>query len=219
MAHRQRVKKLIGDHDQRALRNIVEPKSPRDRNAAIGQRLLLALAQDRAGLDHGHFDSRQKLRRDAAGAQSVRHQSSAPRPQLHELHALGVIHRAPDMGGPESDQLAKHLRNLGRGDKISIGAERVAGDVIPMFGVSETQFHEPVERHRPFGVDDDADLVGQFRQTFVSSAGRLRARNTSAIPSAISGSDSNMPMVAPPNRNPNCGSGSRKNSAAIRATP
>lgn len=41
----------------------------------------------------------------------------------------------------------------------------------------------------------------------------------SAPPAATNGAESTMPIVAPPNKKPSCGSGSRKNSQMILATP
>ena len=48
--------------------------------------------------------------------------------------------------------------------------------------------------------------------TSASPAGGAWRRHMMARPASISGSDSSMPMVSPPQRKPSCGSGSRKSS-------
>ena len=52
-----------------------------------------------------------------------------------------------------------------------------------------------------------------------SGALRRHAITIRMAPAMIIGTDSSIPMVSPPHKNPSCGSGSRKNSPVMRARP
>jgi hypothetical protein len=41
------------------------------------------------------------------------------------VHRLGAPGADPQVGEPQPDQLAEHLADLGRGDEVALGAERV----------------------------------------------------------------------------------------------
>ena len=72
----------------------------------------------------------------------------------------------------------------------------------------------------PCVILSDGDVVFQPRK--VERAGLWEAvdgRVAIAIPAMIIGSESNMPMVSPPQRKPSWTSGSRNNSQMTRATP
>ncbi len=128
-------------------------------------------------------------RRLADGAERVRHQRAAARPGFGEQHGVGPAHVLPDDRAPEAEDLAERLGDFRGGREIR---ERVACRVVEGVGAG----HEPVE-----------------------PLGHRRARQTMNAPISTIGTDSSWPMVAPSNRNPRNGSGSRKNSPMIRKMP
>ena len=177
-----------------------------------------------------------KSGRPRGGAQGVGHQRAAPRPELDQPDARRRADLAPDFGRPQADQFAEHLRDFRRGDEIAVGAERIARGVIALGRMGQGERHVALDRDRPFVGDDFADVVlERWRSCCVRScdsvmvppppndlprAGRgARNKQSRTTPSRTSGAESSMPMVAPPNRKPSCGSGSRKNSQKMRATP
>ena len=86
--------------------------------------------------------------------------------------------------------------------------------------MAEAQLHVLPHRHRPGQRDAPADFGFERRDDAMfrlRSGGRCSAAAMKAKPVSISGTDSSMPMVNPPQRNPSCGSGSRNNSQTIRA--
>lgn len=57
----------------------------------------------------------------------VVHEGASAGPNLNQLDALGGPALADPLGDePDAEEFAKDLRNLGRGDKVSLGAELVA---------------------------------------------------------------------------------------------
>src|SRR5829696_7266664 len=167
----------------------------------------------------------------AAGSQEVGHEGAAAWPQLDQPDRLGRAHQAPDLGGPEADQFAEHLADLGRGREVALRSERIAGCVIAMLGMAEAQGHVALDREWPLQGDDALDLVEEGRHADVgraSASGRVEPRAASQMatrPTTAMGKESSMPMVMPPpsassddpNRKPSWASGSRKNSQMMRA--
>ena len=130
------------------LRHLVERSVPLHRQIGAGERLPLALLQRRADLDQMHHDRRAEGRHDLRGAQRVEHHGAAAGAKLDQAHILRRAHLPPDRGGPQPDQLAEHLADLGRGDEVAVGAERVARHVVAVVGMGEAQRHELPDRHR-----------------------------------------------------------------------
>src|ERR1700736_6350478 len=132
------------------------------------------------------------------------------------------FHGAPDRDAPQANQFTKDLADLRRGDEIAALSQRHFGGVIAMHRMRQCEGHVGLEAHRPVLGDRLADEI--FERVHAGlfmprPAGRRQARTIKTMPAAIKGSDKSMPMVAPPNRKPSCGSGSRKNSHANRAIP
>ena len=119
MADRQTIEELIGDDDRGARGQILDARVPFWGRPRGGQRGPLAPPQDLARLDEMEIDGRGKIRRDFRRAQSIRHQTAAPRPQLDQKERPRGAHAAPDRDTPKADQFAKHLADLGRGDEIT----------------------------------------------------------------------------------------------------
>src|SRR5690606_29836217 len=117
------------------------------------------------------------------------------------------------------DQLSEHLADLGCRDEIATSAERILSHVIAEARVSERFRHECRDGDRAFQRNAPAQQRREVGLVRHGTGGSRRARTISQRPSAISGSDKIIPMVSPPNRKPRLASGSRKNSAVIRARP
>ena len=91
--------------------------------------------------------------------QRVEDQCAAPGPELDEADVFRRAHLPPDRGQPQSDQLAEHLADLGRGDEIAVAAERIAVDVVAVLGVGQAQPHIVGNGHRPGNGDAPADFA------------------------------------------------------------
>ena len=164
----------------------------------------------------------QKARHRFCRAQRVDHHRSAPGAEFDQAHVFRRTHLLPDRRQPHADQFAEHLADLGRGDEIAAGADRVALDVIAVLRMGQAQPHVFGDRHRPGDADKSADF-GFKRRDFVShlsaSVRYCNAYASMAIPININGMHNSIPIVRPPHRKPSCTSGSRKNSQVMRAMP
>ncbi len=214
MADGQGVEEFIGNQKQRPVgKTVVELALPGNVRAAAAQLLGLHLLQYRAGLDHHHVQVGNEFRFDRRGAQHVRHQSAASRPQFHKAGILGTALVGPGLQHPKPQHLAEHLADFRRGDEIATSPERIAGGVIAFLGIEQRQGHELRHRHRALGLDQggDARVQTHAARGFFFTA----VQNKAAAPSQI-GMDRAMPMVMGPM---NWVSGSRKNSQMKRKVP
>ncbi len=124
------IEKLVGDDDERALRHILDAIVPLDRRRRAAQGLLLHVAQAGTRLDQSDGDGFKEFRHAAPGAQRVGHERAAPRSKLGDRDRFRRAHRLPDGDGPQPEQLAEDLADLGRGDEIALRADRMARGVI-----------------------------------------------------------------------------------------
>ncbi len=186
----------------------------------------LPLLQHRARLDEVETQRPGEPRHAGSGAQEVAHQRAAAGAELGEDHRIGLPRALPEIGAPQPDQFAEDLADLGRGDEIAGGAERIMPGVIAGLGVVQRHRHERGDRERPLAADppgDRRDQVGHrapppCHREAAASGGCRRAQTTSATPASRSGIDSSWPIVVPNTRKPSCASGWRNSSPDIRAT-
>ena len=137
----------------------------------------------------------------ARGAQRIGHQRAAAGAAFHQQHGIGAAHPVPDHGGPGAQHLPEGLADLGRRGEVAAPAEGGGGACV--IG-RDRAGHEAVEA---FHSAARHAVAARFDRVIRNS------------PTAIIGSDSNCPMVAPAKRKPRCASGWRKNSPMKRATP
>ena len=223
LVDRQRIEELVGEHDQRTVRHLLDRAMPRHRHVGEAQRLALQALQRRADFDHVQGDGGAEARHHLCDPQNVAHHGAATRPELHQVEAARRSHCPPHGGRPQPHQFAEHLADLRRGDEIAPRAERIPGGVIAALGMGQAKFHIWRHRDRTAALDAPANFHLE-RDTpvrhHVDLAGwRRMAAHMMARPASINGSDSSVPMVRPPHRNPSCASGSRNCSQIERATP
>src|SRR3546814_3417033 len=94
---------------------------------------------------------------------------AAPRTQL-DIAEGGAAGTRPQVGDPDADHLAEHLADLGRGNEIARGAERVARRVI----MRVRGGHIVGDRRRPRRRDFAYELVRAWRDV----TQRCRVRRT-----------------------------------------
>ena len=123
LMHRQRIDEFVGDDDDGTGRDIRQRRMPQHRHVNVLQPLLLQELQQRAHFDQMHDDGGIKILDDLRRPQSIAHQGPASGPELDDAHVFRRAHLLPHRGHPQSDQLAEHLADLGRGDEIAAGAE------------------------------------------------------------------------------------------------
>ena len=73
--------------------------------------------------------------------------------KLDQVEGGGLTQLQPQVGGPQADQLAEDLADLRGGDKITGGAERVAGEVITVDGIAQAAGHVASDGERTVGGD------------------------------------------------------------------
>ena len=117
-------------------------------NVGAGNRLALDLAQGWRGLDQVKLCGVVKPRHGARRAQDIGHQGAAPRPGLGQGKGVGRALIQPALRKAQTDQLAKHLADLRRGDEITARAKRIAGGIIAMHGVHQAGGHIIGQRDR-----------------------------------------------------------------------
>ena len=103
--------------------------------------MLLQLFQRRAYFHEMQYDRFTKALDHTGGAHRIEQQRAAAGAELDDAHVLGRAHLPPHRRHPQSDQLAEHLADLGRGDEIPSGADGklcfgVAHDTLPHFETS-----------------------------------------------------------------------------------
>ena len=89
-----------------------------------------------------HGDAVEEFRNAAPGAESVGHQSAAPRSKLGDGHARRLAHGLPHRDRPKADQLAEDLADLGRRDEVALAADRLAGGIDARSLIGEAGLHE-----------------------------------------------------------------------------
>ena len=109
-----------------------------------------------------------------ARAQRIEHHGAAAGTELDQAHVLRRAHQPPGRGRPQADQLAEHLADLGRGDEVAVGAERIAGDVVAVLRMGEAQRHVLRDRHRAGGRDAAADFRSSGAMSSTASCLRHR---------------------------------------------
>ena len=87
------------------------------------------------------------------GSQGIGHQRSSTRAEFDKQDIAGHAHLLPSGGAPKTDQLAEHLADLWRGDKIAFGAKRVFPRVIAVFWMEECGGHKVSNGDRAFRRD------------------------------------------------------------------
>src|SRR5438132_2553753 len=152
--------------------------------------------------------------------QHVDHHDAAAWPELDQAELSRRPRRPPGRGRPQTDKLAEHLTDLGSRRKVARRAERVARRVVTPFGMGETKLHvlrhahRAADRNTPANIRFERGNLHHVRRT----APLRKAAAMSAMPASINGTDSSVPMVKPPHRNPSWGSGSRNCSQTDRAS-
>jgi hypothetical protein len=84
---RQRVDEFIGDDDRRALRQVLDPLEPTERNRGGAQCLALRFAQHRARLDQRDVGAGSEPGHGLEHAQRVGHERAAPGAKFGDGHA------------------------------------------------------------------------------------------------------------------------------------
>ena len=118
-----------------------------------GQHFGLFGAQGRAGFHQMHVGALGQRGFCAQDAPDVRHQRSPAGAQLHQRDGQGAPKVPPSLQQPGADQFAEQLADLRGGGEVAVRAQRVAGCVVTVPGVAETQRHVAAERNRPLGGD------------------------------------------------------------------
>src|SRR4051794_9852606 len=160
-----------------------------------GDGIRLSLSESRAGFDELNLDSAAKVWRDPGGADEIAHQTAAAGPELDQIDLRWSGEGAVRADAPHPDQLSEHLGCFGSGDEITRLAERVARRVIAVPGMTKTESHVSVERHRAFVADHPGDCSCERRPAHVR-----RERSNSQMPIAIRGTDRIIPMVMNPRK-------------------
>ena len=139
-------------------------------------------------------------------AQRVPCKSASSRAEFDVCDRQRAIGADPHVGQPQPDQFAEHLADLGRGDEIAVGAQRVAARIVAgiRFG------HEVRQADRPGAADQPAERLRQRRRSiahagagwpaWLPTGGRVSARMTKNSPTRISGMVSHWPMLRPVER-------------------
>ena len=98
--------------------------------------MLLQLFQRRAYFHEMQYDRFAKALDHTGGAHRIEQQRAAAGAELDDAHVLGRAHLPPHRRHPQSDQLAEHLADLGRGDEIPGGPTIVVAnefiDALPV---------------------------------------------------------------------------------------
>ena len=139
-----------------------------------------------------------KFGRDPAdGADHVLHQRAATGADLGDRHWQGFSARPPRLDEPDGDKFAEHLADLGGGDEVALGAERLARRVVAVVGVEQADRHVVRDRDRSGGADQAGDLFAEAVHAAERATCDL-ARQIAQKPKSTIGADSTMPMVSQP---------------------
>jgi len=124
LVHRQGIEELVGDDEQRG---ILGQGGQIVVVVAAGEGLALEPPQRRRGLDEVDLRGKAIARRCA---ERVPGERAAPRAKLDIVNVLAALHPHPQVSQPQADEFAEHLADLGRGDEIALGAERIAAGIV-----------------------------------------------------------------------------------------
>ena len=196
LTDRQGVQELVGNDQQWPRRQFLDRRDP-DRIGPTEPPFLLG-AKNRAALDQMEPQGMPKRRHRRGGAQQVRHQDTAARPQLGQDHRVRLPRLLPQRSEPQPDQLAKDLADLGCGDEIAAGADRIAPRVIAVVRVMERHRHKGGNRKGPLLADPARNPPGEpLRAHGRAGVGARRAQAIRTIPAISNGIDNSCPIVVP----------------------
>ncbi|BBU58806.1 hypothetical protein KU6B_50710 [Mameliella alba] len=196
LAHRQRVKELVGDKEDRPLGQILDAVMPCRLRQAAG----LFGAQLGRGFDKMQAGGVVKAGHAGGGAQDVGHQGAATGAKLCQDKGRGrpLVH--PALRQAQANQFAEHLADFRRGCKIARRAQRVTRAVIAVLRMRQAGGHEVGQRHRPVGhdlPDQDITQCGQEAASALAPRARFRANQIVSAPPRIIGRVSSCPIVRP----------------------
>src|SRR4029079_1574714 len=120
------IDEFIGEHDERTVRQIIQRRVPANRHPSLAKSASLCRNHDGTCLDERDRDGVEECRHCTPGAERIRHQGAAPRTKLGDGHGAWRAHRLPDGDGPQANQLAEDLADLGCGDEVAGAADRLA---------------------------------------------------------------------------------------------
>ena len=128
LANRQRVEELVGDQQQRTVRQRVDAvgETRREVGRGGGEAALLFLPQDRARLDEVEPQGAAEFGDGPRRAQQIGHKRAAAGTEFGQDHRIGPSDALPAVDQASADQLAEYLADFGRGDEVAGSAERVA---------------------------------------------------------------------------------------------
>ncbi len=121
---------------------------PQDLDVDLFKPALLNLPQCRTDLDQMQNGRLAETIHDFRGPQGVVHQRAAPGAKFDEPDILRRVHLTPDGCHPQADQFAEHLADLGRGDEVAAGTQRIAIDVVAVLRMCQAEPHIFAKRHR-----------------------------------------------------------------------
>ena len=182
LADGEGVEELVGDEEERAGRQVLEPVGPArppGRAAACAARSagLVSTSQSSAA-------SRKPGWRPAARRAS-RISVPRPGPSSARMKGPGPPLVGPGLREPEADELAEHLADLGGGGEVAGRPEGIAGGVVAG------------EAGRHPGVEAEGGVFEAGRRSAAKGHARRAERMTRTRPAASIGSERSWPMVRP----------------------
>ena len=159
LADGQGVEKLVGHHDGRPRRHLVEVLVPA--HLVVRQRSPLKSAQHRAGFHQMQARRGEEGRHQASGPQRVGHQGTAAGADLDQVELGRRAHLPPQLGAPQPDQLAEHLRHLRCRDEVALQSEGIAGHVIAPARIAQRLGHVAVDADGAFAGDQVGEVAAQ----------------------------------------------------------
>src|SRR6476661_6275652 len=120
------IDEFIGEHDERTVRQLIQRRIPANRHPSLAKSASLCRNHDGACLDERDRDDVEECRHCTPGAERICRQGAAPRTKLSDGHGAWRAHRLPDGDGPQANQLAEDLADLGCGDEVAGAADRLA---------------------------------------------------------------------------------------------
>ena len=153
----------------------------------VGERRGLAGAERGAGLHEPGAGGGAETGDRGGGAQGVVHERPAAGAEFGEHDGVGAALVGPHLGGPEADQLAEHLADLGGGDEIARHAQGVAGGVV----AGDAEGHVGVEAERSLRRDAGAQVRRERGHA------RRAERTRRMRPARSIGNERSWPIVRP----------------------
>lgn len=162
LSDRQGIEELVGDDDQWIVADGVDVVGPV--RVVLAEALGLLGPQRRVGFEQLQMDGIEEAVGLGGDAQRVLHQGAAAGAEFEQGEAPGLIQLLPEVDDEEADEFAEHLADLGGGDEIALGAQRVGAGVVAGAWVGEGEAHIGGERHRAglaqLHVDDISQGAG-----------------------------------------------------------